>query len=355
MYLKFNDLLKKITTSYLSEQPFVAFKKPNESSLNAFFQNSDELIELNSFEQSGFVFAPFSKNERKVLFPSEKCLYYTSEIELENNVDLQFQNIISKNTNEVGKKKHIELVSKTIQFLKTSKVNKIVISRIESLDFDSKNSLKSFNKMLHNYPDAFVYFWFHPKVGCWMGATPELLLKANDLEFSTVALAGTQVNLGGNEVIWRQKELQEQQYVVDYILKVLKKTAKTIELSKLQTVKASNLLHLKTEIFGKLKSDKTVGNLIKVIHPTPAVCGMPKKESLNYIVENERYNRSYYTGYLGTLNIEKNSHLFVNLRCVQLKDSKALLYVGGGITDESNPESEWNETVSKAETMKNVL
>jgi len=82
---------------------------------------------------------------------------------------------------------------------------------------------------------------------------------------------------------------------------------------------------------------------------------LPKTVAATFILENEGYNRLYYSGYLGELNRDESTSLFVNLRCMQLDDKLVSIYVGGGITAESIPENEWKETVSKAEVMKKVL
>jgi isochorismate synthase len=116
--------------------------------------------------------------------------------------------------------------------------------------------------------------------------------------------------------------------------------------------------------------------LISAIHPTPAVCGLPKGSAKKFILENENYNREFYTGFLGELNLKKTlqrngnrknrenqayasitktSALFVNLRCMKLEAKQAVLFVGGGITKDSNPVAEWEETSNKAQTMKSVL
>ena len=69
----------------------------------------------------------------------------------------------------------------------------------------------------------------------------------------------------------------------------------------------------------------------------------------------KNYNRAYYSGYLGELNISGETSLFVNLRCMQLNNTIASVYIGGGITIDSISENEWEETVAKAEIMKQVL
>ena len=97
------------------------------------------------------------------------------------------------------------------------------------------------------------------------------------------------------------------------------------------------------------------------MHPTPAVCGLPRNNAKDFVLKNENYHRSFYTGFLGEINMEdknlnsKNSSLFVNLRCMEIRNEKASIYVGGGITKDSVAKKEWEETVSKSKTMKKVL
>jgi len=220
---------------------------------------------------------------------------------------------------------------------------------IETSDFDVTNTFK---RLLQTYKNAFVYVWFHPKVGLWMGATPETLIRIQGDTFETMSLAGTQEYKGEVEVKWKAKELYEQQLVTDYVLDKLKPICSAVTAKKVKTIRAGNLLHLKTQITGSFINNTT--NLISILHPTPAVCGFPKEASKTFILEKENYDRAFYTGFLGELNIP-NSELYVNLRCMQYEHDKIKIYVGGGITIDSNAEREWEETVSKTKTIKKVL
>jgi isochorismate synthase len=174
----------------------------------------------------------------------------------------------------------------------------------------------------------------------------------------TVALAGTQ--LYANEIVWQTKEKDEQKYVTDFITENLKQFSNTIEVSEPKTVQAGNLVHLKTDISATISKENN-GKIIRKLHPTPAVCGLPKDEAKAFILENEGYNREFYTGFLGELNIDfttfrtENSDLFVNLRCMKIENNCAKLFVGCGITKDSNPEKEFFETVNKTQTLKRVL
>lgn len=350
----------EIERVYHSKAPFVAFRKPDEDFVTAFVQRTQELYELKSYKESGFVFAPFGTNEKKVLFPLEKCDSFKAAISkfnlLENNKTQaekpQFSNSAKSDS---LKEKHMDLVHKGIDFIKNKKAEKIVLSRKETLEFNNLEVLVIFKKMLETYKNAFVYLWFHPEIGLWMGSTPERLLTSFEGNFKTMALAGTQKYAGTTKVVWQNKEKQEQQYVTDFMLENLKESVESLEVTAPFTVQAGNLLHIRTDISGKLKSADSLENLIKILHPTPAVCGLPKDVAAAFIMENEGYDRAYYSGYLGVLNINESTNLFVNLRCMQVENRLVSIYVGGGITADSISENEWEETVYKAEVMKKVL
>jgi isochorismate synthase len=133
-----------------------------------------------------------------------------------------------------------------------------------------------------------------------------------------------------------------------------------ISVSNPYTLKAGGIIHIKTDIKGALKKESGLKEVIAILHPTPAVCGLPKRITKDFILNNEGYNREYYSGFLGEINRdfvskENNTDLFVNLRCMQISDNKVFIYVGGGITKDSIPEKEWNETVNKSMTIKKVL
>jgi isochorismate synthase len=221
-----------------------------------------------------------------------------------------------------------------------------------------------------------VYCWYHPKVGLWLGATPELLFKIEGQQLTTISLAGTQAYQDNDIVKWPDKELTEQQIVTDYLTTQIAPFAIETKTSQVETVRAGNLLHLKTRLVSRLKTNTQLKAIIEALHPTPAVCGFPKEGAKNFILKNENYAREFYTGFLGELNLKQNktrntnqhniknnayarvktqSNFYVNLRCIQIKNEQAFIYVGGGITRDSVAENEWNETVNKTKTMLRVL
>src|SRR5690606_37973339 len=262
-----------------------------------------------------------------------------------------------------------------IEAIKNYQFTKVVLSRKETVPLES-DPMSIFKRLLNTYPSTFVYLWYHPKVGLWLGATPETLITIEGNRFSIMALAGTQDYMETTEVVWKDKEIDEQQIVTNFIIQQLKPSVENLKVSETETVRAGNLLHLKTMISAQLKPESSnLKQLIFDLHPTPAVCGFPKSAAKKFILENEPYNREFYSGFLGELNFErsmaprsskknienrayavtkKSTQLYVNLRCMQIQGHHAHIYVGGGITETSNAEAEWEETVSKSKIIKNI-
>lgn len=343
--------IDKIRLQKEQNLPFVIYSKPNSTAVFGFFQNNDELIELDDFSEKGFVFASFDGN-KNFYIPENKSELLKVEWTFAD--ELVFENQIEIDENET-KEQFQNLVSKGIEAIENQLFQKVVLSRKESVFVPNFDLISTFEKLVYCYKSAFVYCFFHPKVGTWLGASPEQLIKANKNQFETIALAGTQKVIENQEVTWQKKEKEEQQFVTDYIVSKLISAGSDIHVSDAVSVRAGNLWHIKTNISGTFKNRLDLKKVIELLHPTPAVCGVPKETSKSFILENELYDRSFYTGFLGELNMDFESDLYVNLRCMQLQDNYAHLYMGCGITKDSIPEKEWNESKNKSMTMKKIL
>ena len=350
--LNIDALFLKLEEALKEKMPFVIFRYPNSDTINLWIQNSKELIQNSEFDAEGFVFAPFNLNDEVVIFPetaSQKFEASLTEVRFEEN----FQTEKFQSDSNESKSYHISLVDSGIQFLNRSDCRKVVLSRKERVDVPNFDIIAAYKRMLQKYANACVYLWSHPEVGTWMGASPERLLKFENNEVETTSLAGTQVF--GENLIWGEKEFEEQQIVTDYIVDVLEDYVNSIQTDGPKTSKAGTLAHLKSVITGKLKSSSGLKDIIEKLHPTPAVCGMPKKQSYDFLTANENYNRGFYTGFFGELSFNNPTNLYVNLRCLQYRNNSVFIYVGGGITAASNSENEWEETVEKANIMKAIL
>lgn len=351
------DFFLKVKQQEGMKLPFVIFKKPHKLKLTGFFQKNDHLYFADRFDEKGFIFAPFDGSQM-ILFPKEESLKWETRISIPPS-PLTVKTSFVENVK--GKLEFESLVQKGIDTILKGDLNKVVLSRKEIVDLQEFDIITVFNKLIENYPAAFCYCWFHPKIGLWFGATPERLLKANRKKIYTMALAGTKAGIDNSEVIWENKEMIEQQIVTDFILDNLKDITTEVSISSPYTLQAGNLLHIITDIEGVIDESSNLSQVVKVLHPTPAVCGLPKQLAKKFILENEGYFRGYYSGFLGELNCKESekhqtkSDLFVNLRCMQIVDKQAHLYIGCGITKDSIPEKEWLESVNKSYTMKRVL
>ncbi|WP_100844898.1 chorismate-binding protein [Flavobacterium sp. 5] len=351
-----NNFFSKIKLHKEEELPFVLYSKPNSNKMIGLLQQNDVLYTVSDFTEKGFVFASFDEKQL-ILIPENESEIITSEHE---NITINPIEIDDSGFDIEAKSQFEDLITKGIQAIKQDEFKKVVLSRSESVNLIEFDFVTAFQQLIQLYPTTFSFCFYHPKVGFWMGATPEQLLKANGNVFETTALAGTQKANSEVEILWQQKEKEEQQYVTDFIVKRLREVARSVKVTEPYNIKAGSIWHIKTDISGVLNDNSILAEVIDTLHPTPAVCGLPKKKAKAFIIENENYNRTFYTGFLGELNsslaaIAISSDLFVNLRSMQIKDNKAILYMGCGITKESIPEKEWEESVNKSMTMKRVL
>jgi isochorismate synthase len=345
------SFLDKTKKHFDEKLPFVVYRKPNDDKIFGVYQSNDNLHEIIDFFEKGIAFCSFDGNHNYII-PID-----ISETFVFKN---EFKDIISDPTSEVlenfnDKKTFENKVIHAIEVINNGDFKKLVLSRKELVAIHVLDLQGIISKLFSQYQSAFRYCFFHPKIGLWFGATPEQFLQVNNENFKTVALAGTQKFNGSIEVVWQNKELEEQKFVSDFISENLKKYIQNIEISTPFSVRAANLVHLKSEVSGTFKNNVHLKEVISILHPTPAVCGLPKAASMQYIKQHENYDREFYSGFIGELNVENKSDLFVNLRCMKIENQFAHIFIGCGITKDSVPESEFQETVNKSMTMKNVL
>ena len=154
---------------------------------------------------------------------------------------------------------------------------------------------------------------------------------------------------------WEKKEIQEQDYVSQFILDILK--ANIQEDPKVEgpvNFKTGDLYHLKSDISIKANFNESLA-LINKLHPTPAVSGLPQEKAISYLSSAEGYDREYYSGYLGTSDSYGKMNYFVNLRCTQVFKEYFEFYAGAGITEDSDPVQEYVETSRKISALKKLV
>jgi len=335
----------------------------------------------------GFLFAPFENQGMSQDFFLKADIHYTSNqnqvkfsddshaltpdkimkqlrIELESEHIDTFLHLNNNNGRTTSESQYLQMVENALNSIRNGTLQKVVPAASRKVKLPHGfNILETFERLCDSYPEAFISLVTAPGLGTWMGASPEPIIELDKLNtFNTVALAGTQARypyVSLQDVAWKQKEIEEQALVCRYIINCFKKIRlREFEENGPKTVVAGNLLHLKTTY--SVDMDATnfplLGSvMLDLLHPTSAVCGMPKAPALEFIKEQENFDRAYFSGYLGPVNLSEETHLFVNLRCMQIGREEATLYAGAGVTEDSIPQSEWEEIQLKCDTLIDVL
>ena len=339
---------------------FAIYRLPHEDHATLIRQTDGEPLELHSLIElngkHGFVVAPFEvkAGQPVVLIQGE-----TETIDLKNDC-LSTDNCKTRPTSDVSIYYKVDFANYHSQ-LEADKFRKIVLARCADEKMpDGVEPMELFYRACELYPRLFIALVETEKSGCWLTATPEILLDGCGADWRTIALAGTmkleddQLDGEGETLTWSTKNIQEQRIVATYITECLEQFTGEFREEGPRTVRAANLVHLRSDFTFRLGHQDHIGDLLQALHPTPAVCGLPKREAFQFIVKNEHTPRRYYSGFMGPLGQEE-THLYVSLRCMNIEGDICHLYAGGGLLKDSTEEQEWLETEAKMETMKRLL
>lgn len=326
--------------AFTAEDLFVAFRMPKASGYQ--IMKDDDL--LGDYE---FVIHPFDKEGST---PSVSIKSNTFLV----NQPFSFEVKTTCNVPSTNKSDYLNLANTLINEMQTPALEKVVLSRIHHVPAKDVNLSELFIALTIQYPNAFIYCYNIPAQGAWIGATPEILMERNNDIITTVALASTQKVNGRStdEVIWNDKEIEEQAIIQRYIETHLNDAKLEYTKGNTYTSKAGNVFHIKTVY--EVPNMQSTDELINQLHPGPAICGMPKPTAKQRIINGEAHDRAFYCGYLGLKTKDKTS-LFINLRCMQVFSDQFALYVGGGLTKDSIAEKEWEETTTKSKTLESVI
>jgi isochorismate synthase len=361
---------------------FMFWRLPSRDEKNLIVCNTGAFLNDEiSLEDSkpGFAFAPFNPSEKKLFFNAD-LIFRFKDNEITEGPDLNNTKYVFKNSGAGSEGNsasyysaereasihsgYSELVEASIRKIASGAIEKIVPSRFKEVNLpENFDLLKTFYRLCEKHPNAFVSLVSSPDVGTWLGASPELLVSVDaEDKFKTIALAGTLPYGDGMDlksVAWTQKEIEEQALVSRYIINCFKKIrVREYAEHGPRTVVAGSLLHLRTdyEVDMKEVNFPQLGSvMLKLLHPTSAVCGMPLEPSLDFLQKNEGYDREFYSGYLGPVNFDGESKLFVNLRCLQIFESTARIYAGAGVTADSDPAKETEEVDMKIQSLNQII
>ena len=307
-------------------------------------------------KESGFLISPFSMADGRVIVllqPDEVRKLAPDQVaEID---DLPFHSADGKMTaSPCSRETYHDDFSRFHRAFSATGIQKLVLARSEDFDRKGCHPAELFARACQCYPEAFVALFSAPQCGTWLVASPEVLLLRDSVQWHTMALAGT-MRYADHLPQWSDKNVREQDYVTRYIKACLDCYSDDVSLTGPYTKRAGGLVHLCTDFSFNLSSDVRLGDVLDAMHPTPAVCGLPKEEALRFILENESVDRDYYSGFSGPLNLEGQTSFFVSLRCMRIIGDRYRLFAGGGILPESDESLEWEETEAKMQTMLSLI
>ncbi|MCU0430377.1 MAG: chorismate-binding protein [Cytophagaceae bacterium] len=324
---------------------------------------------------SGYLVHPFNTSSNQAyFFPCDALIQYnplTFLVETGESLlkpvqeTLGWKNFLREESNTEINQDYYGLVHNAVEEIERGSMKKVVLARkkFDAYSDQSESLALLYKNLRQAYPNAFVSMFKHPQTGLWISASPEILVKLKHGEiFETVALAGTQPAVEGYEtrkVSWTQKEIEEQALVSRYIINCFKAIRlREFEENGPRTIQAGRLLHLRTDFTVRLNDldyPDLASTMLRLLHPTSAVCGMPLAESRHFLETQEGVTRSYFSGFTGPVNMQGHTQLFVHLRCAELTRHGAWLYAGAGITQDSIADNEWKETELKMDVIGRFL
>lgn len=308
-----------------------------------------QYLPVDEIKEQGFLLAPFSFNGKGYFIPQvdhpkkagrnrQGIPWYSRDIKKE----------------EAGKKEFKKKVRYALEQLKGGAFDKVVLARKKCVSLVHELPLLDlFEYWCDRMPGSFVSLVSTPDFGTWLGVTPELLLHFDKNTVNTVALAGTRSK---DEDEFSRKEKDEQSLVEKFIRECLGEHDLDFNTSGPEVIHYGNLKHLQTG-FSFLSNGVTPGwrSLVKMLHPTPAVCGYPVLTTQIFIRNEEGMDRQLYSGFLGPVSGPDSGSLYVNLRCMEVNNQEAGLYAGAGIVRKSRAPEEWLEITKKMDTLLSVL
>ena len=329
-------------------RPFAFWSLPGSVDWQGIAQNDTHIDLFDAQHSDGFIIKAFNDN-KNIGFIRSDLRFDSENLTYKNEIESAISASTIDLPKELSKDDYLIQCTSIIDSIRNNNAEKVVLSRVKKKKYDGEAALL-FLRLVDAYPDAMVFLYFF-KDRLWIGATPETLLKVEGDKFYTMALAGSKAS--GMETKWTNKEREEQVYVERYVDMQLKKHALEYSTEGPKTINAGPIEHLCTAFRGDLISGKYL-DLLNDLHPTPAVCGIPVETAKKIIEKVENHDRLDYTGFIGPVN-RLAKHLFVNLRSALIAKDYMYLFLGGGITKDSIPEEEWNETELKARTLLRIL
>lgn len=266
--------------------------------------------------------------------------------------------------NEIGTEKWLENVTKAIQYIRDDRAKKIVLAREMRVQLRDTVQIGSMLEKLHALQTNCFIYAFARGEDCFIGATPERLVRIEGEDMLSTCLAGTaprgktkeEDERIGLDLLQDNKNLEEHAYVVQMITNAITPYCTDVKLAKKPVLRPlKNLQHLYTPVTAKVKSEFHIFDLIKSLHPTPALGGVPSDVALAFMREHEELDRGWYGAPIGWLDSNQHGEFAVGIRSALVQGDEVSLFAGCGIMRDSDPEEEYEETNIKFLPILSVL
>ncbi len=341
--MNIKEKLRNLRHSGLS---FCVFRYPEEQNVQLVVQSGSTLTHA----ENGIVLHPFSTEERPTHYLGNAFIGNLADWNrVSDHRVSEKENPRPSDRKIFSRDEYTERCAKAIDRIRSTALDKVVLNVIKEFRTDEAPE-ELFIRALKAYQDAFVHWTFIQGELSWLGASPELLLKRESNRFETMSLAGTRVQ-GSDPMTFKEEE--EQAIVTSFIINTLDELGvKEQVISEVSEKRTGHLIHLCNHIH--FESQLETEQILTALHPTPAVCGLPRDIAFDTLKDLDMMGRDYYCGYIGFREVD-HAEYYVNLRCMDLTDGRALVFVGGGVTADSIPQEEWEEMNQKSLTMGRIL
>lgn len=289
----------------------------------------------------------FHRDEKEFAIPSEK------------DADM-FRDVLM----EEERSWYTKAVAQTSADIRAGRYRKLVLARRMSLSskvtYDPSSIIPY---LVEHYPGSFIFAACH-EGKCFLGASPERLVRVRDGVANVDCLAGTASRGDTSDrdaelaslLLSSEKNLREHRVVLEWISDALADcTVEIRHAATPQLLRLANVQHLHTPIEAHLRDGVTMLDVVRRLHPTPAVAGTPRDDVVPLIRQREKMDRGWYAGCVGVLSGNGDGEMCVAIRSALIQGHHAILYAGAGIMGDSEPDAEWDETALKLRPMQEAL
>ncbi len=253
----------------------------------------------------------------------------------------------------------MEAVASAARAVADGELEKVVLARALRVQGAIPAAAEMLGRLAAVHPGCTLYAVSRGEA-CFLGATPERLVRLRRGRVSADALAGSAPRGStpeedrrlGELLLSNPKDRLEHALVVEEVRRALMGSCDSVSVGgEPVLLRTANVQHLHTPIAGTLRGSLTAVDLAGALHPTPAVGGVPVAAALEWIDRHESVPRGWYAGPLGWVDLNGDGEFAVALRCALAGPGEALLYAGCGIMADSEPEDEYEESALKLRAM----